>query len=363
MTHNPTRRSVLIGGASTLAAAGLTASMPGIRKAWSQESLTLVEWGGPYYENMKKLADKYDKYDITWELHAGGAAAILPKIKSQWPDNVQYDMVASYTPVTAAMVREDWLETVTLDNAPNLVDVPESLIAKDADGNWKDIPRNTGSVYFAFREDLCPIEIKSLEDLLDPQLKGKIVWPDPIYASNAAMVMLALARGGDEFNMEPAWEFMKELAKSGNIGRVFKTETDFITSISTGETCLASGANTNWAHLAREFPITHLTKVPNVPGLKTALYVESWAVLKGDNTAAAFDLANFTISPENNEWWAAAIGAAPVNVKSKPTEELMPVVFTEQEVKDSTYIPDWGYLTTQIDGWVKRFEQEIVPLL
>lgn len=362
MIRRPTRRSVLIGGVGALAAAGLTAGVPGFRRAWARESLTVVEWGGPYNDAMRKIVADYDKYDVTWELHAGGAAAILPKIKSQWPDNVRYDLVASYTPVTVSMVQEGWLETVTTKNVPNIADIPPSLITKDKDGNFKDIPRNTGSVYFGYRKDRSPIEIKTLEDLLNPKLKGQILWPDPVYASNIAMVLLALARGGDEFHMDPGWKFMKELAKSGNIGRVYKTESDFIASMSSGDTSVGAGANTNWANLARQFPIEHLTKVPNVPGLKTALYVEAWTVLKGKKSAEAFELANYTVSAKNNQAWAAAIGAAPSNLKAKATKDAMPVVFTEQQLKDSTYIPDWNYLGQQIDGSVKRFEQEIQPL-
>lgn len=363
MAHKPTRREVLIGGAGVLAAAGLTAGMPGAREAWGQDSLTIVEWGGPYVAAMKELAEKQGKFDITWELHAGGSAAILPKIKSQWPDNLQYDMVAGWTPVFLSMVREGWAETVTIETVPNLVDVPEALITKDADGNWKNVPRNTNGTYFGYREDICPIEITSIEDFLDPKLKGQILWPDPFYGTNIQMVMLALARGGDEYNMEPGWEFMKELAKSGNIGRVFKTETDMINSLSTGETSLAHGAGSNFVTLARQFPINQLTKVPNSPGLKTAIVVEGWTVMKGGNTAAANDFANWTISAENNEWWASSIGAPPVNDKSAAPAELAPLVFTEAEIQASGYFPDWDYISQQVDGWVKRFEQEIVPLL
>ena len=90
---------------------------------------------------------------------------------------------------------------------------------------------------------------------------------------------------------------MKELARSGNIGRVFKTESDMLNSLSTGETSVGHGANTNFMALDRDFPIKHLTKVPGDLGLKTAIYVEGWAVMKGEKAAAAFDLANYTISP------------------------------------------------------------------
>ena len=39
--------------------------------------------------------------------------------------------------------------------------------------------------------------------------------------------------------MEPGWELLKKLAKSGNIGRVAATETDFLNSMTTGETTVA----------------------------------------------------------------------------------------------------------------------------
>ena len=363
MAHKPTRREVLIGGAGVLAAAGLTAGMPGAREAWGREGLTIVEWGGPYVEGIKGFAIEQDLYDFTWELHAGGAAAILPKIKSQWPDNLQYDMVAAWTPVFLSMVREGWAETVTVETVPNLADVPESLITTDEAGNWKNVPRNTNGTYFAYREDICPIEINTIEDFLDPALKGQILWPDPFYGANIQMVMLALARGGDEFNMEPGWEFMKELARSGNIGRVFKTESDMINSLSTGETSLGHGAGSNFVQLSRNFPMRMLTKVPNSPGLKTAIVVEGWTIMVGGNTAAAADFANYTISPAANTAWAAHIAAPPVNIKSEAPAELAPLVFTDAELKASGYFPDWDYIGQQVDGWVKRFEQEIVPLL
>ena len=362
MASTPTRRQVLIGGASTLAAAGLTSSMPGIKQAWGKEGLTIVEWGGHYVENMKELVAKYGKYDIAWELHAGGSAAILPKIRSQWPDNLLYDMVAGWDPVFLSMVREGWVETVTLETVPALADVPEALINKDEQGNWKNIPRNTGGAYFAYREDLCPFEITSIEDLLDPRLKGQVLWPDPFYATNTQMVMLALARGGDEYNMEPGWEFMKELAKSGNIGRVYKTESEAVNSLSSGETCIGHSANTNFVELSKSFPVRHLTKMDD-PGLKTSLYVEGWQIMKGPRAQAAMDLANFTITPENNEWWAAHVGAPPVNSKSKAPEGLEMLVFTDEEIKKYVYFLDWDLTSREVDGWVKRFEQEIVPLL
>ena len=38
--------------------------------------------------------------------------------------------------------------------------------------------------------------------------------------------------------MDPGWALMKKLAQSGNIGRVAVTDTDFSTSLTSGETAV-----------------------------------------------------------------------------------------------------------------------------
>ena len=231
MTNRYTRRDFMQSTAGGLATAGLT--LPFANSAWAADPLTVVEWGPPWIDGSKKVLGDQNMWDVTWELHQGGAAAILPKIKSSWP-NTPYDVVDCWTSVFLAMVREGWAETVTVADVPNLADVPESLITKDDQGNFKNIPRSVNGVFFAYRPDICPIEIKTIDDLLDPRLKGQILWPSPIMNTCLQVVALALARGGDEYNIDPGWEFLQELAKSGNIGRVYITTTDTINSLTTG---------------------------------------------------------------------------------------------------------------------------------
>ena len=280
MSRKITRRGVLLGGAQVAAASGLATLWPGAGGARAaMEEITIVEWGGPYVDGMKQLIERQGKYDVTWELHAGGSASILPKIKAQWPDRMLYDLVAGWPPVWLGMIREGWAEPLTVEAVPNLAHVPEALITKDKSGTWYGTPRNTAVSYFGYRPDICPIEINSVEDFLSPKLKGQICWPDPVYNTNMQMVGLALANGGDEFNLEPGWELLKEIAKAGNIGRVFKTEVDMINSLSTGETSITFGPSGNWVQLARKLPITHLNKHPGA-GLKASLATEGWCVMK-----------------------------------------------------------------------------------
>jgi putative spermidine/putrescine transport system substrate-binding protein len=362
MTIERTRRGFIVDAIAGIAGANFAfAGLAGSR-AFAGEALTVVEWGGAYIDNMKLVAKKQDKFDINWVLHAGGAAAILPKIKTDWP-KPKYDLVAGWDPVFQSVISEGWAEPVSVDNVPNLADIPEALLYRDAQGKAINIPRSISSIYWFYREDTCPIKITSLDDLLDPKLKGQICWPGPVLNTNLQTILLAMHRGGSAQNLEPGWAFLKELAKSGNIGRVANSDVDVTNSLSSGETSVSFQGAMGPLELTKNFPIKHLTKMPRASGLLSGIYQEGWVVLKGGKTAGALDFANFTISPENNEFFNAASGAIPTNVKAKVADNLAYLKYTEAEIKESAYIPDWTYISAQVDAWNKHWEKEIAPLL
>lgn len=366
--HQPTRqpfglsRRRFLGTAATaVGAAGLASMLPYGRRALAAQNLVAVEWGGPWVKGSKLVTAKQDKFDITWVLHEGGAAAILPKIKGSWP-NTPYDLVDVWTPVFITMIREGWAETVTLDDVPNLADVPKSLITKDDKGNWKNVPRSISGVFFMYRPDICPIEITKLDDLLDPRLKGQICWPSPIMNTSLQTVALALHNGGDEFNIDPGWKMLEEIAKSGNIGRVYVTTTDTINSLSTGETSVTFTDQGTASAIANNVPVEFLTKVHE--SLKFFPFTEGWVVLKSSkNKKAAFEYANYTMTPANCELFNAEIGEAPTNSKSEPSPSVSHLSMSDAELEKYAYMADYEHVSKQVDAWVKRFESEIVPLL
>ena len=356
MTMKITRRQVLKAAASGLAAASVPASF--LNQAYGADPLSVVDWGPPWIDNAKQVAETWGKSEINWTLHSGGAASILPKIKAAWP-NPPYDLVDVWSPVFLSMLREGWAETVTLDDCPNLADVAESLITKDADGNWKNIPRGTSGVFFTYAPDNCPIEINTVDDLLDPKLKGQILWPNPTLNTNLQVVALAKARGGDEYNMEPGWEFLIELAKAGNIGRISANTSDVITSLETGETSVTF-VDQGTLGGVKGTTLKHLTKAD--PSLKTFLFVSGWMVLSSSkNKELAFDFANHTITKENSELYYQGVGEVPVNGKAEHGVEHLR--FSSSEAEQFSVIPDWDHLGKELDSWNKRFETDIVPLL
>jgi putative spermidine/putrescine transport system substrate-binding protein len=357
MLHLTRRR--LLGIAGAMAAPAVLGSFSS-RALADATGLTAVEWGGDVVEAMKQIAAKQTKESVNWVLHQGGAGAILPKIKAVWP-HVDYDYVAGWEGSLNSMIKEDWLETVTVADIPNLADIPQSMIMKSADGAFKEVPRAVGGIYFGYRTDTAPIPVKSIEDLFDKKLKGAICWPGPTQSMMLHIVALALHGGGDETNMEPGWKLMKDLAKSGNIGRVAVTDVDFTNSFTAGETSVTFAAEPIFAAIAKNFPVTRLTKQA---GMGTFLYQSGFAIMKNrPNLKAALDFVNFAISPEMNSLYARVAGEAPLNAKATAPDNLKHLAFTSDELAKYVHVPKYDVVLGQQDAWAKRWESDIAPLL
>lgn len=351
-----TRRHVLKVTAATIMAGTLGQTS----RAKAATELTAVEWGGDVVNAMKKIAENQDKVQVNWVLHQGGSGAILPKIKATWP-NAEYDYVAGWEGSFSGMLKEDWMVPVTTETVPNLADIPEKIIVKNAKNEWMAVPRAVGGIYFAYRDDISPIKLKSIDDLFDPSLKGKICWPGPTQSMLLQLVALALHAGGNENNMDPGWELMKKLAKTGNIGRIAVTDTDFTTSLTSGETALGFYSEPQLTAVAKSFPLVRLTKQQ---GLPTFLYQSGFAVFKNrPNLDATLGFVNHAISPEMSTLYAEIAGEAPLNVKAKTPENLKHLAFTPEEMDKFVYVPDFNVVLAQQDAWAKRWENEIAPLL
>ena len=351
------RRSFLAGSAALIAGASLPS------RAQSPVALTGIDWGGPLIAATRKITEGDKNVDITWDLHSGGAGTVLPKIKSAWP-NPKYDIVAAWNPVYVTMINEGWLEPLTVEEMPNLRDVPTQYFFKDKSGAIVNVPRSLAGMFWGYRTDKAPVKVQRIEQLFDPKLKGQICWPGPSINSNLQLLSLALSAGGDEKNMEPGWDLLKKLAKSGNIGRVAQTETDFLNSMSTGETSVAFWNMSPWKKLSTDFKIEVLTRVPNEKGMKAFMYQDGWVVLKSSkHKKAAKDYLNFFISPENNQRFNEMLGQAPTNSKSKPSGFAEHITFTGDDLQKYAYFPDFTLLAAQLNDTVKRFETEVVPLL
>jgi len=364
--HSKISRRHVVGG---LAGSGLLAALQGagvpVTVAQQGQQLLVVQWGAAWIEISRKIVEEYtaktgDK--VAWELHAGGAMAIVAKVKPVWP-RVSYNVISGWDPVFRAMIKEDWLVPVTLDEMPALKDIPPAFFQKDKDGRLMSVPLSTAGAFWGYRTDLVDKPIESVEQLLEPRFKGKLCVPFPVNLTGLLMLTLAVQRGGNERNIEPGWAFLKELAEKGQIGRVINNNSEFINAMSSGETSVAFFNVGAWTQVRKRFPVKMMTRLKDNKGF---LFNEGFAIIKGDDpakVAAAKRFANHFATPEINEQYNWPLGSGPTNAKSKPNPDIADVFYTPEELPQFAYIADFEFMASQVVGWAKRWETEIAPLI
>ena len=352
-----------------LGAAGLSGFAPftGIDGALAAqgEQLLVVMWGAAWIEVCRKIAEVYSAKtgdSVAWELHAGGAMAIVAKMKPLWP-HVSYNLVSGWDPVFRAMIREDWVLPVSLDEMPALKDIPPAFFQKNDKGELVSVPLSTSGAFWGYRTDLVDSPVESIEQLLEPRFKGKLCVPFPVNLTGLLMLTLAVQRGGNERNIEPGWQFHKELASKGQIGRVINNNSEFIDSMSSGETSVAFFNIGAWTTVRKRFPVKILSRLKDNKGY---LFNEGFAVIKNDDprkVAAAKAFANYFATPAINEQYNWPLGEGPTNPNARANPDVADVFYSPQELTQYAYIPDYEYMSSQVDAWAKRWEQEITPLI
>jgi putative spermidine/putrescine transport system substrate-binding protein len=345
----------------TSALAAAASSVPG--KVFAGDPVRAVSWGGQWLDSIKEVTDQQSAIDVAWFAFRSGSSEILALTSAVWP-KTPFDISASWAPHFVKMHNSEWLEEITPDEVPNLADIPDSMLVH---GNKQvgvhGIPYSVAGIYWGYRKDMVDIEIKSIEDLLHPSLKGKICITSPTLQSNMTVLSMAMEFGGDEANMDPGWEFQKELAKSGNLGRIAASDVDMINSINTGETAVSFMVTANWNSVKENHPCQLMTKAPTSKGMKTFMITEGFCIFKGERSADAKALMNHMLSPESNQAYNFGIGQGPVNSKSKSPPQAADIAMSADELAQFAYFPDFVRLGDDNDAAIKYWETEIQPLI
>ncbi|MCK4222027.1 MAG: extracellular solute-binding protein [Dehalococcoidia bacterium] len=153
-------------------------------------------------QKTREIWEETEDIEISW-ICPGGSGAVVQKA-IQEADRPEADIViASIPPILSAKdagVLEKYIP-------PNAAHVPATF--KDADGYF------TGwfAFYncFLYNPDFVPEAPETLEDLLDPAYKGKIMYPDPRTSGDGIRF---IANVIDIMGEDAAFQYLKELEKN-----------------------------------------------------------------------------------------------------------------------------------------------------
>ncbi len=318
---------------------------PGLETGWGAERLTLQVWGGVWEEGARAVGDVFAKRsgaEVRYELQVNTREGIA-RIRAQRA-NPQVDVLFSTADALQQATEEGLLVPLNRSLAPNLASLPPQAVEKTS-AQFSYLLFGMG-----YRRDLVPFELRRYEDLVDPRLKGRVGSPTAMYSSGRWIVMAALINGGNERNIDPAFDFLRKMKP--NI-TTFVVGTDPLQVLQSGEAGVVPllilsdiakllGPNSQYRFVLPE-------------GSPVLMNVNAVGIPNPKNAELAHRFIDYLATAEAQEAFCAKAICTPVHPGAQP-----PDVMREFRPRpERIYSPDWTVINKSLPAWDERFKKEI----
>jgi len=331
----------------------------------TKEAIVFAFWGSNYGELATQISNNFTREfgnPVLIEYHAGASGTVIPKIQAAWPQ-VKIDVTGVAPTAALLLAQAGYLAELTPSEVPVLNEIPDNLLLR-YEGKVIGAPiYSISTVNVAWRTDIIKEPIDNWATLMKPEYRHKIAMPYWGMGSGQMLVQLAYMFGGDEKNMEPGWNAMKELAPQ--IGAMYTTEAEAISYLSTGDypIVFAITADKVFTLHQQGVPIAWRGAITGVPKPYFVNNPDYVVVINGPRQAIAKNFVSFFLNAHNNEYFNWNLGLPPANKNARINPDLSGWVPSSDEVAKSALVLDYLYLSQHYDEWTTRWDSEIVPLI
>jgi putative spermidine/putrescine transport system substrate-binding protein len=329
---------------ASLAALGAVAVGVSAGAAHAQE-ITVLTWAGAWEEAARAIVQQFEQKSnikVRLELQQNMRFG-LAKLRAQRSDP-QVDVWFSVPDGLEDATNDGLLEPLPLNDLPTVRTLPEAARHR----TWMEVGND---VYgFIYRKDLVPLEPKTLDDLLDPRLRGKVLSPAANYASGLWIVYASVNNGGTDRNVEPGFEYLRRLKP--NIARFYTTGPEAMKLLQTGEAAVfpfALFANLR-PYLGQDSPYRFV--LPKGPVFTTTYSV---AIASPKRKAQAIQFVDFLATAQAQTLYCDKVLCIPTNPAARApqaAEEFRPD-------PGRLYRPDLQLINKSLPAWDDRFKKEI----
>jgi len=219
------------------------------------------------------------------------------------------------------------LEKIRLDRIPNKRELEPDGVADYKVAAWVV---QEGILYLPgkFKEAGVPAPTR-YSDLANPKLAGKVMYADLAAPGTIhILVSMAVDKGGNESNMQPAYDDLKRI----NPARFWKLAADGLTQLGNGDVWVATMHQGHAAQaLDKGMPVAF---VHPKSGDKVGILRPGWlGIVKGTKVqdAAEFFINGYIAQPAQ-EGMAAKRGVVPVNVKAREAIKNSTITMRETSI-------------------------------
>ncbi|WP_257347361.1 ABC transporter substrate-binding protein [Pseudalkalibacillus decolorationis] len=320
------------------------------------KTLVIAAYGGSYEQGLKEsIIPEFEKeHGVNVKYITGSSVDTLSKLQAQ-KDNPQIDVAFLDDGPQAQANSFGLLAPLDEKIVTNLKNVYDIAKYEENVGVGLGII-STGLAYNAetFEENGWDPPT-SWNDLADPKFEGKLVLPSITNTYGVhLLVMAARANGGDESNIEPGFDKMKEIAKNAV---TFDKTADVSNYFLQGQTVASAwGSSRVYTLQDSGFPIKYVYPEEGA----VALISTANLVKDAPNSELGQKFINFLLTEKVQKTLSERIFNGPVNKNVELDSELAKKVVYGQENVDRLIKVDWSVINEKRSEWTERFSKEIV---
>ena len=265
--------------------------------------------------------------------------------------NPPFDVIILDEGPYLAALPQDIFEKIPVDKVPNLKDIP----AKFVDPRGFGVFCSGQIIRIAYNTDKIKTPPRNWNDLLKPEFKGRVglagmgstlmsVW----------MAEIARLNGGNEENLEPAFDFVKKLLP--NVSAVASSPGSLATLFQQGQIDISVHYNNNVGDLqAKGVPIALVKPDTGWIHIKSSMHI----VKNSKNVDLAAAYINAAISPEVQTRMAEPpYIVAPTSSKAVFSKGLQAYAADTKALEAMNSI-DWAKLNPRRSEYIDRFNREV----
>jgi putative spermidine/putrescine transport system substrate-binding protein len=259
-------------------------------------------------------------------------------------DRIDADLWVTGMVPTMLAAQEGILADFPIDEMAHVADLPEALAGPNHVALWNIF---YGLVY---NSDAVPFEITAWDDLKDERLSQSISIPHGSGYGGKFILLQAWLGGGDEGNIEPAFENLEALKP--NVALVTTSDPDAIKFLTSGETDVATMMPVGNYLKIRESGDQYrfVAPEPYVPA-----NFNNFTLLDGPNSEAAIDFVEFALSPERQAALSERLLILPANPEAEVPEALEPYA----PAPDKLRFGDEVAIGDALADWASRWDAAV----
>ena len=208
---------------------------------------------------------------------------------------IDYDIICPTNWMSARLRNLGWIEQLPLDRIPNRVNLEDRFLNQEWDyGAAFHLPWQAGITGIAYNPELTGRELRSINDLLDPEFAGRVAMLSEM-RDTLGLVMLGLGRDPSVVDQEGAFEALDLIEQATNDGQIRAfTGNEYIRSLESGDFVACIAWSGDVVQLQYDRPDIQFV-IPEEGGMS---WYDTMVIPTGaPNAFAAADWMNFVYDP------------------------------------------------------------------